>query len=222
MLKSIASFIALATVTSNCYGFIVEPGPYAQLSAGPNWVNVDKNHNNNGLFTDWKDGYMLAASLGYRFERGYRIEEEVSFHHNSGSLDGTQSKNGKAGRAHNKGEKFGRAHASAHRQTAAGLINVLYDFQFMTDKLTPYFGAGIGYGWSSYRVGKTYVKIDNEKFKTKTHPRRYESRGFAWQIIAGALIPVSCKVDIGVEYRFFKVTNSMHENILAVTSRIMF
>ena len=124
----------------------------------------------------YKDGFFLAAAVGYKW-KCLRFETEFGYRHNIYN--------------HLKVDKF-KLVLSGNMHTWSYMANALYDVNFENClDLQPYFGVGIGYS-------KT-------KIKRRTHIGRFfgHDQGFAWQAIAGINCPVNEQIDIAFEYRYF-------------------
>lgn len=99
------------------------------------------------------------------------------------------------------------------KNTGAAMVNGYYDLDMLNLPLgmTPYVGAG---------VGVAYNKIDG---RHETAKATGDSFKFAYQGIAGVSIPVSERVDLTTEYRYFNGgCNNDHNHTVAAGLRLWF
>lgn len=134
---------------------------------------------------DYSTGYMALLGIGYSGGNGIRAELDVSYtstdisFHTANLQDGTQATFGPA-------DSFGKA--SSFAVMASGY----YDIDFGT-RLTPFVGAGIGYG-----------RVDADGFGVTGIPNALDDAdwGVAYQFTAGATIDVMQDVAFEVGYRY--------------------
>lgn len=172
---------------------------YIEADGGATWFQ-DQTHRLNGpvtgvtspfaigdaiFITSTKTGYDFGGIVGYDFGP-FRLEAEASYRR--ASLDNLSEGNGDpilvAGTT-----LAGRV--SSFTAMLNGLIDIGPD-----DGLQAFIGGGVGYADSKVRVafaapqaGLTADVGDGDS-------------GFAWQLLAGARMPISDSVDIGLKYRF--------------------
>lgn len=140
-------------------------------------------------------GFFGAIDLGYRWCSGLHLEAEVAYRYNR------QRKNH---RRHYGNFFESRRNRRGHRDVWAAMVNVLYDIN-MCWCVEPYVGAGIGYA---------HVRNNrhNRRFNygsSNSHRRHdKDDNAFAWQIILGVAYPITCNIDVALEYRFFNAVNN--------------
>lgn len=147
---------------------------------------------------DLDTGYIFAGSLGYKFCNDFRVDAEIGYRRNQ------------LRHFHFDGESF-RSHG--HLQTWTYMAHVYYDLPLdLFCYFDPFIGAGIGYA--------------NRRFNDSgfDHDR---DNGFAWDLIAGIAFPVTCNIEMDVEYRYLHTRgqhhhNSSHDNSFAAALRYMF
>ena len=93
--------------------------------------------------------------------------------------------------------------SSTNVSTTALFLNLLYHIEDLKYSFTPYVGLGIGY--SANRMGRIHQASFDAA--TGSHLAEYNepkkrSRGFAWQAILGALVPVNERMNIDFSYRY--------------------
>lgn len=152
---------------------------YAEVFGGGNFLQTETH---GGIKSNFKTGYIVGGSLGYRFCYGVRLEAEYAFRRNSFKS------------VHFFGRTFSM---NGHFQSSSIMANLLWDIPFAAwgwnlCKIQPIIGAGVGYDLQRiHGVNETMIY-------DKT------SRQFAWQVIAGLSYPIFCNTDISVEYIFHK------------------
>lgn len=161
-------------------------GLYVGGFGGANFVNHKKHH---GIKLDFDAGYIAGGAIGYRLGDGIRLEVEGAYRHNK-----------------LKKVKFAGDSVKAHKtnlHSTSVLVNAIYSFKdfgnnYLYHDVTPYAGAGIGYGWQkvSYRSNSSESSVSGNG--------RNRKNGFAWQLLAGLTYDLGCDTDISLEYRFFK------------------
>lgn len=180
MKKSVLAFlltictILTTQVQADCYDY--NQGWYVNGLGGANFVN---HYGLDHVKVERKTGYLVGGALGYKFLTttpiGCRLEGEIAYRQNE--FD----------RAKIHGQKVD---LSGHTKLMTYMVNGYIDLSLNFTPITPYIGAGFGYGdiW-----GK--VKGNDEKTKTSSH-------GFVYQWMVGASYPICDQVDLGIEYRY--------------------
>jgi len=118
------------------------------------------------LSGDIENGFAVGAAAGMSIGNGLRVEGEAIL--NSNDLGGIEDLDVD----------------NVEFKHAAAFVNVLYDFQ--VGGVTPYIGAGVGYGSSTFDIDGDSV----------------HDQGAVWQIKAGATFPVNDTLTIDVGYRY--------------------
>ncbi len=152
---------------------------YAEVYGGSNYLQTETS---GGIKSNFKTGYILGGSLGYRFCYGVRLEAEYAFRKNS----------------YESVHFFGRTFSmDGHFQSSSIMANLLWDIPFASWgwnlwNVQPIIGAGIGY--------------DSQKIRGVNETMHYDQtcRQFAWQMTAGLSYPLFSNIDIAVEYKFHK------------------
>ena len=130
-------------------------------------------------------GFVGLASVGYGLGNGFRFEIEGSDRlNNLGHLSGTPFPTS----------------ATGSLQTYAVMVNALFDLDVGSPWIYPYFGGGVGYGWTALdRLGATSSNsiLGFSSSATKG--------GFAYQGIAGLSFPIPNVpgLSMSAEYRLF-------------------
>ncbi len=166
-------------------------------------------------------GPVGVAALGWGFGNGLRAELEGSYRSNEVSRLQTVRDNGLLEDTGNVQGRIG---------TAAAMANLLYDIDLtrFAIPVTPYIGAGIGYGW------RDYDDVSGEEPLALTLPGNNVARGngvttrmgtyghLAFQAIGGVAVPLSFLpgAQLTAEYRFFVMEHTRFgaEDILHTTN----
>lgn len=146
----------------------------------------------------WKTGAVGLGSVGYGLGNGFRVEMEGNYR-NSDYRD--------LGTATMKTKGDGR------RQTYGFMANALFDLDIGKPWLFPYFGAGIGYGWSHM----------DASFRSMSPGRNIQESmrgtfgGFTYQGMFGLSFPVPWVVGLSAtaEYRFWTMLAPQSYNAVA-------
>jgi outer membrane protein OmpA-like peptidoglycan-associated protein len=128
----------------------------------------------------FEPGWVGAASVGWGFGNGVRVELEGNY------------RNNRVGTRDNAVFSF---EPRAHEEKYGAMVNALFDLDVGSRYVYPYVGAGIGYSHLTHsNVG--LAGLGNE-----------DSNAFAYQAIAGLSFPVPWVVGLSVtaEYRYFAV-----------------
>lgn len=157
--------------------------------AGGLSINQDQVVRQNPIMPDGRDKYTPGAtavtSLGYGLGNGFRVEVEGNYRNNPLKYQNLGSY---------------KARGEGRQQTYGFMVNALFDMDVGSPYIFPYFGAGIGYGWST---------MNGVKLCTADH-RLTEHMGgtfgqFAYQGIGGLSFPTPWIVGLSfiTEYRFW-------------------
>ena len=148
---------------------------YAQVNTGVSTGKVDVTVDGDSGDADLKTGFGVGAAGGVALGNGLRAELEGIFNRNdfSDQVDGETLKG----------------------SAATAFVNVLYDFQL--GGISPYVGAGVGYG-------STSLKVDEDSV---------HDQGVAWQLRAGASFPVNDVLTVDAGYRYMNLAHFKDEGI---------
>ena len=130
---------------------------------------------------EFDTGWLAGVAGGYGWANGFAVEGEYSFTRNG--LDQEHLNN------------IGTIGVDGEIDTQAVMINGYYRFDTGTG-FTPYIGAGAGVG---------FMKVSALADGNTTRFRANDTQ-FAYQAIAGLSYAFTSNVRLGVEYRFFGVT----------------
>lgn len=150
--------------------------------------NQDQRVRSSPMFPDgrdrWRTGAVGIGSVGYGLGNGFRVEVEGNYRNMGYQRFVTNSV---------------QARADGRRQTYGVMANALFDMDIGKSWLYPYFGAGIGYGWTAMNTsitapGNTLAQQVGGTFG-----------GFTYQGIFGLAFPVPWVVGLSAtaEYRFW-------------------
>lgn len=147
---------------------------YAEIFGGADFIHSTPW---NGINIDYKTGYDVSASYGYRLCYGFRMEAEYAFRRDevkSNRLVGTT------------------ARACGHFQSSSYMANLLWNLSLRRWGicLKPFVGGGVGYDAQQIRAKGEGLSIRSNK------------KGFSWQGIAGISYPFCRNMEISVEYKF--------------------
>ncbi len=154
-------------------------GQYVGVHGGANHLNVTRGSNQS-----LKMGYKVGLTCGYAFDSSWRAELQCSYFANH---------YGSSHEASTAGFTFSKQTNKLH--TWAYMANILYDIKGLTfSSLYPYLGAGVGYAQNSSVLT---VRRDDIVTDYKGRDNR-----FAYQLIAGAMMPVNEQYSTALEYNF--------------------
>lgn len=172
----------------------VYEGYYIGGVGGANWMNYKHD-------LEFKTGYFVAMSVGYRFCNGFRLEGEVGYRRNRL-------------RDVDLGDNI-VYRSNAHLSTTSWMGHLFYEYplHYCGFCLKPFVGAGIGYARSDFRIKSFGQIIINQ---------REIEKGFAWDVIAGVAYPICCNIDIDLEYRYFRTRYDSENHSLAAGVRYFF
>jgi len=176
-----AAFGAMLSMSIGAYA-----APYASFSAGffqPANTTVTDDYSTDEVTLSYKTGGVVSGAVGYRFDNGLRLEEELSY----------------------RGADFDKASLAGYNDVdinskftaVAFMTNLFYDIK--TESIvSPYFGVGLG---------TCTVKVDDATFSSGGYstPGWYEDDQtvLAYQLGVGLGFNVSQNVTFDVGYRFF-------------------
>lgn len=155
-------------------------GWYVGGSIGYNNTSSQTSEGENRLVeTTFDDGITTSSYLGKKLDNNIRIEGEFAWRRNDGenlAFNGIE-----------------RPFTAKGAESYSFLLNALYDVD-TGGPITPYIGAGAGIGF-----------IDNEFLYG---PVNFEDSdtNFVWQGIVGATYPVSEKIELFVDAKYFSAT----------------
>lgn len=179
-------------------------------------------------------GYVLNASIGYRWCHDVRFEFEYAYRNNKVTHKSRFNTS-------NECDVCDSSSSSHHDQKKkefiqnAYMFNGFYDLGLCQDWcFKPFVGVGIGYvqtrnshhdfsnfeesssSSSSSRCGSSSSSDNHCKKSNKNN-------GFAWQLIAGIAYPICDEVDLSIEYRFFKgKEHNLYNNDIGVGLKYYF
>lgn len=167
-------------------------GWYVGVEGGANWMqDVDDHFTAFGtpvttLNVDFDTGWAAIATVGYAFwESNWRVELEAGYRQND--INKGVFKN--SGPVWNAGST---AFTGDHISEASVMVNALYDIH-LTDKLTFSIGAGAGAANVHVSMKNAPIPVDDSDW------------GFAWQGIAGLSYALTDRLDLTLNYRYFRV-----------------
>ncbi|KXV61425.1 hypothetical protein AD948_01730, partial [Acetobacter senegalensis] len=150
--------------------------------------NQDQRVRTSPMFPDgrdrWHTGGTGIGSLGYGLGNGFRVEVEGDYRSMAYSRFVTNTLNSRA---------------DGRRETYGVMANALFDMDIGKPWLFPYFGAGIGYGWTHLN---TTVTAPGNQFNQHIGGT---FGNFAYQGIFGLAFPTPWVVGLSftAEYRFW-------------------
>jgi opacity protein-like surface antigen len=170
----VALMTALPAAAADWYaqvnaGYSVSSQADATLSFVPNDTDEDP-MSESGDF-DLDNGFVVGAAAGLSIGNGLRVEGEAILTNND--MDGVEELD----------------IDSIEASSAAAFVNVLYDFPM--GGLTPYIGAGVGYG-------STTLEADGDSM---------HDQGVVWQAKAGVSFPLNDALTLDVGYRYIDMAS---------------
>ena len=156
-----------------------------------------------GWNTEFSAGYALSGQIGLKFDSGFRTEIELAYADygvktHSGLAAGGTVIDGVdvavltrgAPRASNPTVGQVIAVDDGGIKTFGGFLNAYYDIGTWSS-FKPYLGAGIGYQSVKVKYQPSGVPVADES-----------DSSFAWQLMAGASVPLSNSVDVFAQYTY--------------------
>jgi opacity protein-like surface antigen len=168
-----------------------QTGFYIGGFGGANFISTSRDCSTNTK-RDFNTGYVLNASIGYRWCHDVRFEFEYAYRNNQGRHRNTSGTTVCTSRTKHK-----------HFIQNAYMFNGFYDLNLALCNdwgMKPFVGAGIGY--VNARNGHHHNNCPIVGAVSSS--RKKDKNGFAWQLIAGIAYPICDEIDISLEYRFFK------------------
>jgi opacity protein-like surface antigen len=184
--------------SSSCGDCCGSPGQGCYIKVFGGWTQLeDFETQNQGFFVtgSFDDGYGLGAAWGQKVRPMMNLECEFTYRDNSAEQLTAQFQNG----APIEGTWDGDI------SSYSGMTNLIVESWRPFGMLTPYAGAGAGFGFVDASVS------------TQFGDYTIDDSGFAFQFIAGFLRPMSHRCDAFVEYRYFAIEDNRVENLAAVT-----
>jgi OOP family OmpA-OmpF porin len=188
-------------------------GPYVSLEGGTSILNpvnfnetlAEPTANFFGETTGgkviYKNSYAGAASVGYGFGDGFRVELSGNYYRNYLRKEDSTD--------------FGQLSSTGGHNTFGGMVNVLYDIPVGLP-VYPYVGGGVGYQFVRLN---SYNKVADNFFGAGGVPSGgYNISGtrgsFAYNVIAGLAFPLPMlpQLSFTVEYRFMMLTQNRKFN----------
>ena len=182
------SFFALVLIGTSASA--QDAGRYGQLNLGSS-ISGDTQFSDNGSSSkyDFTPGSGLFSSLliGQRFGDGWALEAEAVYAQTPVRLGGLTKQVVAPVQPPNYGGLLYTVSVQAKSSTDAyaGLVNLVYNFRGL-DRITPYVGAGVGYG-----------KVSGQLYGWTGH-----SDDLLWQIKAGVTLPLAQRVRLDLGYRY--------------------
>lgn len=164
---------------------------YGKIFSG---LNLLQNTSINGNTTTYQPGYIAAATLGYRWYCGLRLEAEYAFRRNSISTINFVGQ----GSSNN-----GYYHNSSY------MANIVWDVPLSSVgclfwNAKPFLGAGVGYDFQQIRSSNSLVIF------------RQNWPHLSWQLMGGFTYPLFCKTEMTLEYQFHQGNTHFYNHALGL------
>lgn len=181
--------LVLGALGASAEEAVVETGPYLVVGSGFSVVGQQETKlGADDADIEYDDAGLVELSLGYRVHPHVRVEANVNYRqHHIENIDSE----GPTEFSHK-----GDIHA------IGALANVLVDYPLgrqiergSIPILVPYAGVGVGLLWTKPRA---------ELRTTPEQKIRGESSEFAWNVLAGAEIPITRLVGLQIGYRYLE------------------
>lgn len=206
-------FLLLLTALASAGTMSGAEGPYVQLFGGANWGNISHGSKFQPAEVDFQTGYVVGCSLGYRIWYNFRLEGEYAYRHNKIKIAQTETDN----------DIVTRLKSTGKVDCSTGMANLLWDIPIGEYGFNPYIGGGIGYAWNAFRSSDHVDVVSNGATSKVRIPKgKHNNNGFAWQIIGGISVPLTLCIDLGIEYRYCKLTEHMRNQSVVVASKYLF
>ena len=151
--------------------------------------NQDQRVRSSSMFPDgrdrWQTGGVGLGSVGWGLGNGFRVEVEGDYRSMAYGQFATDA--------------FHNQQVGGRRQTYGVMANALFDMDVGSPWIFPYFGAGVGYGWTALN---TSVRAPGNQFNQHIGGT---FSNFAYQAMFGLAFPVPWVVGLSAtaEYRFW-------------------
>lgn len=191
-LGALASSVAVAMLWSACaVADGSDQGWYAGVGIGWNHAQNMKLDELGGL-VDYDFGAPVwSAALGWAFGADWRVEIEASRQNNDVEIVSFPA----------PASALDPAPENAFSATTLA-INAVREFAVAGD-FRPYLGAGLGLAWAELDIndGSIQAQIDPEPRDPLLDDK---ATAFAFQLIAGVSLPLTRRMDVGIEYRYWQ------------------
>ncbi|MCH9689798.1 MAG: outer membrane beta-barrel protein [Gammaproteobacteria bacterium] len=188
MRRSTLAFSLLLT-TSVAAAAIPIDGWYSNIFGGYAYLpNNMATSRSSVTYTDanYESEYNLGGSFGYK-SNPMRYEGQVTYI------------NAMLNHVYENGQR--ETLAAGYNNAIFGLANVYYDFPMIIPTISPYLGAGLGYGWIN-------VKVDNARLNISDF--RVADSAFTYQGTAGITFNFAENYALHVAYRYL-ATNTVFD-----------
>lgn len=172
-----------------CY--VDETNFYAKILGGANFLQSTSNDGNKAAH---QTGYIIAGSLGYSWQYGFRVEGEYAFRRNAiRKIDFYIEGFSKRG----------------YFQTSSYMANLLWDVPLPSWgcafwNIQPFIGAGVGYDFQHMHASNCRIIFDQKW------------NHFAWQLMAGLAYPLFCHTEMTLEYKFHQGGHHFYNHSIGV------
>jgi OmpA-OmpF porin, OOP family len=180
-MKLHSAVLACTAVLALCGSALADGATGWYVGIGAGWDKLNQVSIHNGSSSEAyksKDAVLYDGFIGYKFENGFRIENEVNYdiHNFTVGYDVSSTD---------------REYIKGHSSTTSDFFNVLYDIP-LSENWNFHIGAGAGFGNNSTHLYSTYngATVTGQRF------------GFQWQGIAGLEVVVNSQVNLFVDYHF--------------------
>lgn len=164
---------------------------YGKIFGGPNFL---QDTTIDGNSAQYKTGYMIAGSMGYRWSCGLCLEGEYAFRRNNiEEIQFIQQGSSNQG----------------YLETSSYMANLLWDLPFCFDwsdycNTRTFMGVGIGYDLPQMSASNS--RVDFEQW--------WDS--FSWQLMAGIAYPIFGNTEVTLEYKFHQGGSHFCNHVIGV------
>ncbi len=179
-------------------------GIYGAIGAGLNYMTEDNDVSNDSVggappYTfdseaDYNNGIGIYLALGKGIGNGFRAELEGSYRNNDIRHIATKAP-GYSG--------FPPSTISGDTKTYAVMANLIYDFEGLSDVVTPYLGAGAGVAFIDHDI--VGMNAAGAPLAPLTIAYAADKAAFAYQGIAGLGFHLAEDLMLDISYRYFAV-----------------
>lgn len=205
-MKLKTTLLAAATTLAIAPAAYAGDGIYGAIGAGINYMHPDNDVSNDSVggaapYTfdseaDYNNGIGIYVALGKHIGNGFRAELEGSYRNNDIRHIAVK------GPVYSG---FPPSTISGDTKTYGVMANLIYDFEGLSDFVTPYLGAGAGVAFIDHDIVGNNTAAGAVPASPLTIAYAADKAAFAYQGIAGLAFDLADDLILDISYRYFAV-----------------